>query len=122
MRYLAALLCFVCLRAYAAYDVTATMPATTGATSCQLYLDGSAVSTAKPCGSAQSYPNLLTADGTYEFRYLAVNASGQSALSPSTTVVIGTIPPPVDPTEQPTITVACNPAPCPPTITITITP
>jgi hypothetical protein len=105
-----------------AYDVTATMPATSGATSCQLYLDGNPVSTAKPCGSAQSYPGLLSGDGSYAFRYRTVNVAGQSALSPTTTVVIGTIPPPDDPDAPPTITVACEPAPCPQTITITITP
>lgn len=105
-----------------AFDVTATMPSTAGATSCQLYLDGAAAGTPKPCGSAQSYPGLVANPGTYAFAYRALNASGQSALSPATTVTIGVIPPPVDPTSPPTISVSCDPSPCPASITIVIEP
>lgn len=121
MRILATLLAaFLTLPAFA-YDVTATMPTTAGATSCQLYLGGSPVSTAKPCGSPQTYANLLTADGTYLFQYKAVNSVGSSAgLSPTTTVVIGTVP--VNPTNPPTVTVVCTPAPCAQNVVITITP
>lgn len=104
------------------FDVTATMSATAGATSCQLVLDGSNAGTARPCGSAQSYPGLIANPGTYAFQYRSLNASGQSALSPATTVTIGIIPPPVDPTDPPTVTIACDPAPCPASIIITVTP
>lgn len=109
-----------------AFDVTATMLSTAGATSCQLYLDGAAAGTPKPCGSTQSYPGLIANPGTYAFAYRALNASGQSALSPATTVTIGVIPPPVDPTSPPTISVTCTdqgaPVTCPPTIVVTISP
>lgn len=122
MRYLAALLALVALPAFAAFDITATMPATAGATSCQLYLDGQAAGSPKPCGSAQGYPGLIASPGKHAFAYKAVNASGESALSPETTVSIAVIPPPTDPTGPPTISVACDPAPCPATLTITISP
>lgn len=123
LRYLlAAVAALVALPAFAAFDITATMPATAGATSCQLVLDGNAAGVPKPCGSAQSYPGLIANPGTYAFAYRSVNASGQSALSPVTTVSIAVIPPPVDPTSPPTISVACDPAPCPATLVITIAP
>lgn len=108
--------------AFGAFDVTATMPATQGATQCQLYLDGSAAGVPKPCGSAQSFTALLANPGTYQFAYKALNASGESALSPATTVEIGVVPPPDDPTSPPVISVSCDPAPCPASITVVITP
>lgn len=122
MRFLIAVIGALLALPALAYDVTATMPATSGATSCQLYLDGSAAGAPKSCGSAQSYPGLIANPGTYAFAYRALNASGQSALSPVTTVSIAVIPPPVDPTSPPAIVVSCDPSPCPPTITIVITP
>lgn len=121
MRTIAILLALVALPALA-YDVTATMPATAGATSCQLYLGGTATGVPRPCGSAQSYPALIANPGTYLFSYRAINASGQTALSPVRTVAIGVIPPPADPTDPPTMTIVCNPAPCSQSIVITITP
>ena len=128
MRYLIAALAVLafCCPAFA-YDVIATMPATAGATSCQLYLDGDAVGAPKPCGSAQTYPGLIDDPGTYVFAYRALNAGGQSALSPETTVAISVVPPPTDPTSPPIISVACtdndgDPVTCPASIQITITP
>lgn len=100
------------------FNVTATMPATAGATSCQLYLDGAAAGTPKPCDSAQSYPGLVESPGVYAFTYRALNASGQSALSPVRTVTIAVIPPPADPSEPPTMVITCNPAPCSLLITV----
>jgi len=105
-----------------AYDITAVMPPTAGASTCTLYLDGVSVGGPRSCGTSQSYPNLITADGTYQFRYLTSNTAGDSALSPMRTVTISTPPPPVDPTDPPSITVECTPAPCPTSIVITITP
>lgn len=105
-----------------AYDVIANMAPTTGATNCLLFVDGVAAGTPKPCGSSQSYPGLIANPGTYAFAYRALNASGQSALSPVTTVTISVIPPPVDPTSPPTISVSCDPSPCPASITIVIEP
>jgi hypothetical protein len=98
------------------------MPATTGATGCTLYLDGAAVGDVRPCGSAAVYPGLISDPGVYEFAYRASNASGESALSPVTEVSIEVVPPPDDPTSPPSITVSCDPAPCPVSIVITITP
>lgn len=121
MRFIAGLLALVSFPAFA-YDVTATMPVTSGATSCQLYLDGAAAGVPKPCGSAQNYPGLIQNPGSYAFAYRAINASGQSALSPVTTVSIAIIPPPTDPTSSPSISVACAPSPCPANIVITIAP
>lgn len=123
MRLLALLALLASSSCFAAtYDVTATMPTTSGATSCQLYLGGVAAGTSKPCGSAQTYPALLTTEGTYQFGYKAVNAGGQSALSPVTTVTVALVTPPANPGSAPTVTVACVPAPCPANIVVTITP
>lgn len=103
-----------------AYDVKATMPTTSGASACRLYLDGVRVGASdQPCGAEQSYPNLLTSVGTYRFTYTAVNATGETAQSPIATVVIGLKP--VDPTQPPAITVNCTPAPCPANTVITVT-
>lgn len=104
------------------YDVTATMPATAGASSCQLYLDGSPVGGLESCDVAVSYPALLSAPGPYDFAYRAVNVGGQSALSPIATLTVEVTPPPADPTAPPGISVSCNPSPCPSSITITVTP
>jgi hypothetical protein len=126
MRSLALLIALAAFPAFG-YDVTATMPATTGATSCQLYLDGAPAGTPKPCGAAQSYPGLIANPGTYAFAYKAINASGETSLSPTTNVSIDVIPPPVDPTDPPVISVACTDSggavvTCPPNIVITIAP
>lgn len=127
MRIIAAAIAVFVSFAASAYDVTATMPATAGATSCQLYLDGESVGVPRPCGSAQSYPGLIADPGSYSFAYRALNASGQSALSPAVTVAIDVVPPPDDPTGPPVISVACTdeggaPVTCPPNIVVTITP
>jgi hypothetical protein len=121
MRYLAVLALLVAAPVFA-YDVTAVMPPTAGATSCTLYLDGVAVGGQRTCGTTQNYPNLIAADGTYQFRYLATNAGGDSPLSPIRTVTISTTQPPPGPVDPPDVTVACNPAPCAQSITIVITP
>lgn len=124
MKMLAALVgLFLAGSAFAAtYDVTATMPSTSGATSCQLYIGGTAAGSAKPCGSAQTYPALIPTEGTYSFTYKAINAGGQSAASPATTVTVSLVAPPGNPGSPPTITVACSPAPCPANVVITISP
>lgn len=122
MRFIAAVVALLVSVVANAYDVTAVMPATAGATSCQLYVDNEAVGSPKSCGSAQSYPSLIANPGTYQFAYKAINASGESALSPVTTVSIDVVPPPDDPTGPPTVTIACDPAPCPQSIVITIEP
>jgi hypothetical protein len=120
-----------------AYDITATMlPGATGAaaTSCRLYMNDAVVSMSatspagvgttpavdKPCGVAVTYPDLVTANGTNTFKFSRVNAAGETLLSPATTVTIGTKPD--DPTAPPTITVTCDPSPCPANVVITISP
>lgn len=123
MRILALLALLVSSSCFAAtYDVTATMPTTSGATSCQLYLGGTAAGAAKPCGSAQSYPALLTTEGTYLFTYRALNAGGQSAVSPTTTVTISLLAPPANPGSPPTVTISCTPTPCAANVMITVSP
>lgn len=121
----------------AAYDVTITAPNQTGGaapTSCRFYMGGNLLSVAatnpagvgatpdvdKSCGAAVTYPGLITALGTYTFQHTRVNAAGESAKSPVTTVVIGQKPD--DPGAPPTVTIACTPAPCPTNIVITVTP
>jgi len=104
--------------AQAAFDITATMPSTLGATSCQLYLDGVVAGATKPCDSANQYPALIANPGSYVFTYKAVNATGESAFSPATTVNIQVIPPPGDPLSAPSVTVTCNPAPCNVVVTV----
>jgi hypothetical protein len=126
MRILAFVAVFFSFPAFA-YNITAVMPSTSGATSCQLYLDGTAAGVPRSCGSAQSYPNLISTPGTYSFTYRAINAGGQSATSPATTVSIDVIQPPGDPPGPPGISVICtdaggDPVTCPPNIVITITP
>jgi len=113
------------IAAEAAYTVTATMPPTPGAASCQLYMDGAAVGEAVPCGVAQEYKSLLPTEGTYEFYYTASNDFGVTAPSPVTTVVVGVKP--ADPTSPPTISVTCldgggSTVECPGNIVITVTP
>ena len=121
MRYFLALVLLLAAPAWA-YDVTAVMPPTAGATSCTLYLDGVAVGGQRTCGTSQSYLGLVTADGTYQFRYLASNAGGDSPLSPIRTVTISTTLPPPGPVDPPDVSVTCTPAPCSQSVTIVITP
>lgn len=118
---IAGLLLAVALPALAAFDVTATMPPTTGTPQgCQLYLDGNKAGAVRPCGSPQLYAGLLTTDGTYSFRYTVVRANGtETVQSPARTVTVTTTVQP--PNSAPTLTVVCNPSPCP-EITITIAP
>lgn len=123
MRILALLLLCPFVAHAQAFDVTATMPTTANATSCQLYKDGVAVGSTKPCGVASLYPGLVPSPGVYRFKYKTVNAAGSSAnFSPEVTWTVSAIPPPVDPTQPPTITIECNPAPCPANIVITLSP
>ena len=122
MRYLGFVVLLIAAPCFAAYDVTAVMPPTSGADTCTLFLDGVPVGGPRACGTSQSYPGLVTADGTYQFRYLASNAGGDSPLSPIRTVTIGTTLPPPGPIDPPDITVTCDPAPCAQNIVITITP
>lgn len=133
---LACLLTLFALPAHA-YDVTLTAPTQAGGaspTSCRFYLGGNQLSVAntspagvgatpavdKPCGVAVTYPGLITAVGTYAFQHTRVNAAGESAKGPTTTVVIGQKPD--DPTAPPTVTVVCTPAPCSQNVVITISP
>lgn len=126
--FLLCLVSAVSLAQEASYSVTATMPATEGATGCELYLDGEPVGGVRACDSPQEYPGLLAGPGTYAFSYRAHNAAGVSALSPVATVSITVVPPPVDPTEPPqVITVTCmdaqgNTVACPASIAIAIGP
>lgn len=122
MRYIAVALAVLVSFAAWGFDVTAVMPATAGATQCQLYVDGSAAGGPRACGSSQSYPGLIANPGTYQFTYKALNASGESAMSPATTVDIAVVPPPEDPASPPSIVLSCDPSPCPATLTIVITP
>jgi hypothetical protein len=120
-----------------AYNVTITAPNQSGGatpTSCRFYMGGNLLSVAgtspagvgttpavdKSCGVAITYTGLVTALGTYMFQYTRVDAAGESAKSPTTTVIIGQKPD--DPGAPPTVTIECTPAPCPTNIVITVTP
>src|SRR5688572_33257130 len=89
--------------AFADFDVTATMPQTSGATTCRLYLDGVAVGTPSSCGAAIAYPALVANPGTYVLTYTASNGAGESAQSLVTKHSIVVIPPPDDPLAAPAI-------------------
>jgi hypothetical protein len=110
MRFIATVIfCLMALAASAAppYDVTATVtaPATGGPVDVYtLVLNGADVG---PVVVGQnSFPNLLTADGTYTFTVRATNAAG-SALSAPVTVTVTELTPPGAPGL--TIQIDCSP-------------
>jgi hypothetical protein len=122
MRVIAAALLFVALPAFAAYDVTVTIPPPDKPAQCQLYLDGVKVGVPRVCDTPQAYPGLFPADGTYVLRYTyAMPDAWESALSPTRTVVTDDGRP-SDPTTPLNVVVECDPTPCPSTISIIITP
>ena len=104
---LAALLCPFFAIAAPPYDVevTVTAPMTGGAVdSYVLYLDG--VSQGPVAEGLNTFPGLLTADGTYTFEVGAINAAGEVRSDP-VTVTVTEILLPGKPTIQ--IQVSCDP-------------
>ncbi len=124
MRYVTALFAALVLSAspaFAAYDVSVTIPRPDKPAECQLYVDGVKQGAPRACGVAQAYARLLPADGTYVLRYTFVQPDYESALSPVTTLTTDDGRP-SDPTAPLNAVVTCNPAPCPQNVTITISP
>lgn len=126
MRHLFALLAALCLALPAAadtYNLSVTMPCVQDATQSRLYVNdvGQAL---KTCGNtAQSFPGLIPAEGTYSIAYAGATARGtEGGKSPAATFVIEKKP--ATPTNPPGYTVSCRDAQgadvaCPPNITIT---
>lgn len=109
-RILAGLLALVALSASAAppYDVSATVTAPSSGGPVDTYtlvLNGSDVGPVSV--GANSFPDLLTADGTYTFAVRATNAAG-SALSAPVTVTVAALTPP----GAPGLTIQVQCAPC----------
>lgn len=97
------------------YDVIAvvTAPVTGGAVdSYRLYLDGSLVGPVQV--GSNTFPNLLTADGTYVFRVGAVNATGETMSDP-VTVSVASLPLP----GKPGLSIQVQ---CAPSCVVTVTP
>lgn len=114
-----------------AYDVTVTMPTTTGTPGgCILYLDGVAVDQdgdgspdVRTCGVAETFSSLLGGDGTYDFAYTLLDGGIETAVSPAATVNISTDV--SDPTSPPDVTIECvdetgTVITCPAEISITV--
>ena len=103
------------------YDVEVTFGAVTDADGYNLYVDdcaGAPSGAGIPVVSGQSFPGLLTADGTYDFCVRAYNLAGvQPDPGQVVNVTVGTlnIPETVDDTQ---ITIVCDPATCVVTIVI----
>ena len=71
------------------YSVSATVsapPSGGSVASYELFLDG--VLVGPVVVGANSFPNLLTADGTYNFRVDAINSIGRTASDPVVVVVL----------------------------------
>lgn len=108
------------------YSIAATMPATSGSSTCKLYVNGTAQA-AKTCASNPiTFPALIPAEGSYTFAYSGVSAAGtEGAKSPTVTVTIDKTP--GTPASPPGISVKCRDASgadvtCPPTIIVTQSP
>ena len=107
------------------YNLSITMPAVSGASTCKPYMNGGALA-AKPCGSAQAYPAAIPTEGTYAFAYSGVSGAGtEGARGPVVSYTIDKTP--GTPTTPPTVVIRCRDAAgaevaCPPNILITPAP